>query len=75
MHNLLNMHKSQLSSHINFRVSKMKVRGLTMLMRTQMSIANVRNPLCNKLKPQNASKLDQDSSFMMTIEKQDFNAS
>ena len=53
----------------------MKGIGLTMLMRTQMSIANVRNPLCNKLKPQNASKLDQDSSFMMPIEKQDFNAS
>ena len=42
---------------------------------TQMSIANVRNPLCNKLKPQNARKLDQDSSFMMPMEKQDFNAS
>ena len=48
--------------------------GLTMLMRTQMSIANIRKPLCNQLNPKMQaliekplSQSDQNPCFMMQI--------
>ena len=46
--------------------------GLTMLMKTHKTMTK---PLCNQLNPKNASKLDQNSIFVVQIEELDLNAS